>query len=226
MIRRLIPLALAAALVPAVLSTAAAAPSVVFAVPTGHAPGGPANNQTSTWEEALDLPEGACQKVNDPGGATYLVTAPYGTVIVKAGSDQSALAPNTIFSDVTAGQTVFADSNKTFVFDKGDKAISHVILCAPGLVPTTTPPPTTAPPTTAPPTTSTPTPTAPPTTEVPTSTAPAPTSNAPESSPSITTTPISSLPATGSDTQTAVLLALALIVGGAILYFVTRRGGH
>lgn len=209
-------------LVAAVLIASAAFAATTYAVPSGYAAGGPANNHTDTWEDRLDLPEGSCVKIN-PTGKTYTLTSTYGTVIVKAGAEQSALAVNTIFSSVSAGLTVFADSNKTGLSDKGDKDISHVILCDKQTV-VTTPPPTTTPPTTSPPTTApetTSTPTIPPTTSAP------PTSTTPVvSTPPAPQRPLTSLPATGSDEVIAGISALALLAVGTAAILLSRSGDH
>lgn len=217
-------------LVAVVLIASAAFAATTYAVPSGYAAGGPANNHTDTWEDRLDLPEGSCVKIS-PGGKTYTLTSTYGTVIVKAGSDQSALAVNTIFSNVSAGLTVFADSNKTGLFDKGDKDISHIILCDKRTV-VTTPPPTTAPPTTAPPTTAPPT-TVPETTSTPTIPTTPPTTSVPPTSttPVVSTPPapqrsLTSLPATGSDGVIAGISALALLAVGTAAILLSRSGDH
>ena len=62
--------------------------------------------------------------------SSFVLTADYAEVIVKAGADQYA---NTIFDNPSSGQTVWADTNGNSVFDPGgqdgDKNISHIIFC-------------------------------------------------------------------------------------------------
>ena len=112
------------------LGAALVAPNVAFAVSvdwatvTGYAEGTSDNNHADTWGSD-------CTKLDEPGGSTYLLGKSYGLVIVKAGSDQSTEHTNTLFADATAGQTVWADSNGSGAFDKGDKTISHIIFCDP-----------------------------------------------------------------------------------------------
>jgi hypothetical protein len=92
---------------------------------TGHAAGGAANNDPNAWGDN-------CTKLDNGNlGSTYLLTQSYDLVVVKAGSDQSADFPNTLFANASAGETVWADSNGSNAFDEGDKGISHIIFCGP-----------------------------------------------------------------------------------------------
>ena len=102
-----------------------------YATVSGYAPGTPENNDAG--------PKGPwgsdCTKedsVDGSLGSTFLLPQGYVKVIVKAGSEQSAPGHvNTIFNNPSAGQTVWADSNGSGVFDDGDKGISHIIFCGP-----------------------------------------------------------------------------------------------
>jgi hypothetical protein len=115
----------------ALFGVASAAPD--YATVSGHQASTAENNNPSFWGEdctKLDENEG------DLGAAdsSYVLSADYSKVIVKAGSDQSA-GDNalTIFDNPTAGQTVWADTNGNNTFDPGgkdgDKTISHIIFC-------------------------------------------------------------------------------------------------
>jgi hypothetical protein len=105
-------------------SAAAAMVPIDWATVTGYAEGSSDNNKPETWGDD-------CTKLENPGGSTYLLTESYALVIVKAGSDQSADAPNTLFANASAGETVWADSNESGAYDEGDKGISHIIFCGP-----------------------------------------------------------------------------------------------
>ena len=135
----------AGAMVLALAGTALAAD----AVPVGHyaSTGGDQSNGGAFWVSYLNanfnagLSEGDCDTklegadlaaVNNGDGSADL-GAPYGWVIVKQASSAAVDFDNTIFKDVTAGQTVFADTNGNNVHDAGDsQGISHIIVCAPG----------------------------------------------------------------------------------------------
>lgn len=167
--KRIAALAGAGAMVLALAGTALAAD----AVPVGHyaSQGGDQSNGGAFWVSYLNanfnagLSEGDCDTkieggdladVNNGDGSADL-GADYGWVIVKQASSATVDFDNTIFKDVTAGQTVFADTNGNGVHDEGDsQGISHIIVCEPGeeetAPPPTTPPtaPPTAPPTVAP----------------------------------------------------------------------------
>ena len=106
-----------------------------WATVTGYATGSASNNNPANWGND-------CTKIEEPGGSTYLLTADYDLVIVKAGSDVSTDDhANTLFDGAKAGQTVWADSNGSGAFDEGDKTISHIIFCgkAPEETPAATP---------------------------------------------------------------------------------------
>ena len=118
-----------------------------------------------TLPNPIDLPAGT------PAGNWV-----YSNVIVKAGSltaDPTTFQANTLFPKPGPGNAVWADVNGNGIYDpggkNGDKAISHIVICADLLSQTTAPTPT--------PTQSTPTQSAP--TEQPTSPAPSPTGTAP-----------------------------------------------
>jgi hypothetical protein len=120
---RLFALFAAGALVAMVVPTTLA--SVNYATVTGYAEGSSDNNNTDSWP-------GTCTKTDfaDGAGSTYVLEDSHSLVIVKAGSEQSAPGHvNTLFANATAGQTVWADSNGSGVFDDGDKGISHIIFC-------------------------------------------------------------------------------------------------
>lgn len=170
-------------------------------------------------------------------GSTYTVEAfgdvsEFSLIVVKSGSGQFA---NTIFEDVSAGQTVFADTNGNGISDPGgrhgDKDISHLIFCwevTPSATPTPTAEPTPSPtsepsPTTNPTPTATPTPSPTPTA----STTPEPSaspSSSPDASPSASpsVTPQPTLPPTDTSSETGsgesgINRLLALV--GAIALF-------
>ncbi len=179
-------------------------------------------NNPLTWQK---LGYGAmCWKLEPFTDADYFFTLPYplqlpagaaageweySNVIVKAGS-LTASSPeyqtDTVFAAPQPGQRVFADINANGIFDPGgktgDKAISHIVICAKlkgAPAPTTQ---ATASPTVSPTPTATPTPT-------PTSTAtPTPTGTAtPTPSPTATVTPSASPTATPTQTPTPTATA-------------------
>lgn len=126
--------------------------STVYATVTGYAAGTAENNNPATWGKD-------CTKDGEPGGSTYLLTADYSLVIVKAGSDQSTDEhTNTLFANASAGETVWADSNGSGAYDEGDKTISHIIFCPAEEQPTPTPTATPVEPTPTPTVEPTPTP--------------------------------------------------------------------
>jgi hypothetical protein len=174
-------------------------------------------NNPLTWQK---LGYGAmCWKLEPFTDADYFFTLPYplqlpagaaageweySNVIVKAGSltaRSEDYQTDTVFAAPQPGQRVFADINANGIFDPGgktgDKAISHIVICAKlkgAPAPTTQ---ATASPTVSPTPTATPTPT-------PTSTAtPTPTGTAtPTPSPTATVTPSASPTATPTQTPT------------------------
>lgn len=99
----------------------------------GHAASTPENNNPDFWGDDCTKLDGGEGDLGDDQ-ATYVLGASYALVIVKAGSGASA-GDNalTIFEDVAAGETVFADTNGNNVSDPGgpdgDKNISHIIFC-------------------------------------------------------------------------------------------------
>ena len=105
--------------------------SVSYATVAGHAPFSAESNKPTYWGE--DCVDGGVSS-----GASWAVPQSYQKVIVKAGSSAYA---NTIFDNVAAGQTVWADTNGNNQFDPGgqdgDKNISHIILCGPAVTTTT-----------------------------------------------------------------------------------------
>jgi len=153
--KRIAALAGAGALVLALAGTALAAD----AVPVGHyaSEGGDQSNSGAFWVAYLNdnfdagLSEGDCDtkleggdlaEVNNGDGSADLGAA-YGWVIVKQASSSTVDFDNTIFKDVAADETVFADTNGNGVHDEGDsQGISHIIVCEPGEE--ETPPPPTA----------------------------------------------------------------------------------
>lgn len=151
--KRIAALAGAGVMVLALAGTALAAD----AVPVGWyaSSGGDGSNSGDFWVAYLNehfdagLSEGDCDTklegealgaVNNGDGSADLGAA-YGWVIVKQGSpNQNITYDNTIFKNVTATQTVFADTNGNGEHDEGDSGgISHIIVCAPGDEPTATP---------------------------------------------------------------------------------------
>jgi hypothetical protein len=133
----------------AALTVALAGPAlaeVKWAVPFDHyaSTPGDGSNDTAFWEAELGLEEGDCEKIegaaldavqNEDGSASLGVA--YDWVIVKQASSATVEFDNTIFMDVAADETVFADTNGDGVYDDGDsQGISHIIVC--GLSETTT----------------------------------------------------------------------------------------
>lgn len=109
-----------------VFALAGTALAVTYATVDGHEAFTNENNKAEYWGED-------CEKLEGPGFSdidSYELTANYGRVIVKSGSGEFA---NTIFDDVVAGETVWADTNGDGVYNvggkDGDKQISHIIFC-------------------------------------------------------------------------------------------------
>jgi hypothetical protein len=154
--KRIAALAGAGAMVLALAGTALAAD----AVPVGHyaSQGGDQSNTGAFWVAYLNdnfdagLSEGDCDTklegddlaaVNNGDGSADLGAA-YGWVIVKQASSATVDFDNTIFMDVAADETVYADTNGNNVHDEGDsQGISHIIVCEAGEEETA--PPTEAP---------------------------------------------------------------------------------
>jgi hypothetical protein len=112
--------------------TGAASADTVWATVTGYAEGTNGNNDPESWGQD-------CTKLDNPKVDTYVLGADYALVIVKAGSE--AANPgfvNTLFANASMGQTVWADTNGSGVYDEGDKGISHIIFCGPRETTTTT----------------------------------------------------------------------------------------
>lgn len=94
----------------------------VWATVDGHTDGDSAKNDPSYWGEN-------CSKIDNLSIYTWEADDDYSLVVVKSASDAAVEAPNTIFEDVSKGETVWADTNANDVFDEGDKQISHIIVC-------------------------------------------------------------------------------------------------
>lgn len=119
----------ASALAVAAFGTAFAGAPATYATVSGHEAFSEDANHEDYWGED-------CTKLNANEGDlgaevdSYLLTADYGKVIVKAGSGEFA---NTIFDSPNAGEWVWADTNGDGFFNPGgvggDKSISHIIFC-------------------------------------------------------------------------------------------------
>jgi hypothetical protein len=109
----------------------AASADPVWATVTGHADGDNTKNNVEYWEELTGTDCTKIDSVDGSLGSTYVLGADYALVVVKAGSDQSATWPNTLFANALFGQTVWADSDGSNTFNEGDKGISHIIFCGP-----------------------------------------------------------------------------------------------
>lgn len=130
------PIAVAVFALALFIPVVSATEHITWAEVDGYHQSGSAFNKVDYWCG----PDGG-EKLN-PGGRTYLLTSDYALVVVKAGSNRSTNSPNTLFYDVVAGETVWADSNGDGEFNRGDKAISHIIVCyADESEPTPTPTP-------------------------------------------------------------------------------------
>ena len=219
--------------------------TVTYATVDGHygSTPGDGSNTTAYWEDEFELDEGSCTKIegddldnvlDDAWTASFNVD--YDHVIVKASSDSGN--DNTIFNDVAAGETVFADTNGNNTYDSGhnpdDQSIGHIIVCGPGEAPTATPTnaPTATPsnaPTEAPTATPTNAPTATPT-NAPTAT-PSPTPTLPNTGPTPTPTPtlpdtsgpVSSTATPTDPTGNAFLLLLVGSMAGLVFMFLPRK---
>ncbi len=117
--------------------SAQAADSVVYAEVTGHEAFSSDANHADYWGDD-------CDKIVDGGSlSSYVLTKDYALVIVKAGAGNVDPFTNTLFANASAGETVWADTNGNSVYDpggkNGDKTISHIIVCGPG-VPESSPP--------------------------------------------------------------------------------------
>jgi hypothetical protein len=108
---------------------------------------GDKSNDPAFWEAWFDLNEGDCWKiegeglgaVQNPDGSASLGVA-YGEVIVKQANPhaKNVTFDNTIFDDVAADETVFADTDGNGVYNADDSnGISHIIVCSPSQTTTT-----------------------------------------------------------------------------------------
>lgn len=195
----------------------------VYATVTGYAAGTAANNHASTWGKD-------CVKIVDGGSLTsYVLTADYSLVIVKAGSERAnAGHVNTLFADASAGETVWADTNGNGVFDPGgrhgDKAISHIIVCPAEAQPTPSQPtPTPSQPT---PTPSQPTPTPSQPTPTPSQASEQPSQSAPDtggSGPTPPPTDTAVSPVAQAESSPFLAIVFVLAVAGIALSFAAPK---
>lgn len=107
----------------AMFGTALAGGPVVYATVDGHEAFSSDANAEDYWGDDC-----TSEQINED---TYLVEADWDLIIVKSGSGPFA---NTIFEDVSAGETVFADTDGDGVYTpfeagEGDQQISHIIFC-------------------------------------------------------------------------------------------------
>jgi hypothetical protein len=140
--------AAAMAIVLAVAGTVSAV--TVWATPDDHYASSPADgsNEHGFWEDRFDLNEGDCWKLTDnqlnavmnSDGSASLGVA-YDFVVVKQANPhaKNVTYDNTIFNDVAANETVFADTDGNGTYTDADSnGISHIIVCGPSVVTTTT----------------------------------------------------------------------------------------
>jgi len=150
--RRLASLMAASALIIGMfgLSAGGVAATVNYATVWGHYASSPADksNEGDFWVNYLNtnaqagLEEGDCWKLPENefnGDGTADLGVAYGWVIVKQASPSAVNFDNTIFKDVAANETVFADTDGDGSYGEGDShGISHIIVCAPSETSTTT----------------------------------------------------------------------------------------
>jgi hypothetical protein len=124
------------------LTFAGTAFAATYATVSGHAAASAESNSADYWSDLYGLD---CEKIYDGGGAeidSWEADADYAVVIVKAAGQNVGDNANTIFEDVSEGETVWADTNGNNTFDPGgqdgDKAISHIIVCEAAVTTTTT----------------------------------------------------------------------------------------
>jgi hypothetical protein len=147
--RRLASLMAASALIIGMfgLSAGGAAAAVKYATVWGHyaSSAGDKSNEGDFWVNYLNtnaqagLEEGDCWKLSDSdfnavnnGDGTADLGVGYGWVIVKQASSSAVNFDNTIFKDVAADETVFADTDGDGSYGEGDShGISHIIVCSP-----------------------------------------------------------------------------------------------
>jgi hypothetical protein len=115
------------------LTFAGTAFAATYATVSGHLAASAASNNEAYWEGVYGLD---CDKIYDGEGAeidSWVADADYAVVIVKAAGQNVGDNANTIFEDVSEGETVWADTNGNSQFDpggqNGDKNISHIIVC-------------------------------------------------------------------------------------------------
>ena len=154
--RRLASLMAASALIIGMfgLSAGGVAGAVDYATVWGHyaSTASDKSNEGDFWVTYLNtnaqagLEEGDCWKLSDSdfnavnnGDGTADLGVAYGWVIVKQASPSAVNFDNTIFKDVAANETVFADTDGDGSYGEGDShGISHIIVCAPSETSTTT----------------------------------------------------------------------------------------
>jgi hypothetical protein len=150
-LRRLASFAAASAVIIGLLGQAATAMAVTkWATPDDWYASSPGDksNEGAFWEEWFDLNEGDCWKIegNDLGAiqnadGSASLGAAYGEVIVKQANPNAkdVTYDNTIFDNVAADETVFADTDGDGDYDADDSnGISHIIVCSPAETSTTT----------------------------------------------------------------------------------------
>lgn len=126
----------------AMFGTALAGVELDYATPTGHYSSaddeqGENSNDGPFWDAYLELAAGSCSKLtdaeleaamNEDGSASLGVAYDY--VIVKQASAAAVTYDNTIFSNVGAGETVFADTDGDGEYTEADSnSISHILVC-------------------------------------------------------------------------------------------------
>jgi hypothetical protein len=124
------------------LTFAGTAFAATYATVSGHAAASAESNGADYWSDLYGLD---CEKIYDGGGEeidSWEADADYSVVIVKAAGQNVGDNANTIFEDVSEGETVWADTNGNNTFDPGgqdgDKNISHIIVCEAVVTTTTT----------------------------------------------------------------------------------------
>ena len=115
------------------LTFAGTAFAATYATVDGYLAASSESNNEAYWEDVYGLD---CDKIYDGEGAeidSWVADADYAVVIVKAAGQNVGDFANTIFEDVSEGETVWADTNGNGEFDPGgqdgDKNISHIIVC-------------------------------------------------------------------------------------------------
>jgi cobalamin biosynthesis Mg chelatase CobN len=115
------------------LTFAGTAFAATYATVSGHAAASAESNSADYWSDLYGLD---CEKIYDGEGDeidSWEADADYAVVIVKAAGQNVGDNANTIFENVSEGETVWADTNGNNTFDPGgqdgDKNISHIIVC-------------------------------------------------------------------------------------------------